>query len=264
MGYFRFRRSLKLLPGVRWNIGANSTSISFGSRGFRYTLGTKGSRTTVGIPGTGISYTHAHTSKPRSIVRPPLSTPPSAQTSSKGKPSRIFYMLGLVALSIWIFGSASERKLPQSAIAKTSQANAAAPVNPDHSQMEVRRALAVEPTANAAELAGSTQMPSTTPFVRTCRVVNIAARDSLKLRAGPGSTYPVITKIPAGTRGIMPGHKRVRKGTTTWQEVSWDSHTGWVNEIYIATESERETRKANPLQNQSTPRNTEDATITER
>jgi Protein of unknown function (DUF4236) len=57
MGYFRFRRSIKLLPGVRWNIGKKSTSLSFGVRGAQYTVGTSGSRTTVGIPGTGLSYT---------------------------------------------------------------------------------------------------------------------------------------------------------------------------------------------------------------
>ena len=57
MGFFRFRRSIKLFPGVRWNIGKKSTSLSFGGRGASYTVGTSGSRTTVGIPGTGLSYT---------------------------------------------------------------------------------------------------------------------------------------------------------------------------------------------------------------
>ncbi len=57
MGFFRFRRSIKLLPGVRWNIGKKSTSLSFGGRGVHYTVGTSGSRSTVGIPGTGLSYT---------------------------------------------------------------------------------------------------------------------------------------------------------------------------------------------------------------
>jgi uncharacterized protein YgiM (DUF1202 family) len=165
-------------------------------------------------------------------------------------------MLGFVALSIWVFGKAFEQNLPKSPIAKTSQAHAAAPVNPDHSQMDVPRALPVELSAGPVELAASAQVPSTTPFVRTCRVVNIAARDSLKLRAGPGSTYPAVTKIPAATRGITLGHKRVRKGTTMWQEVSWDGHTGWVNASYIAIESEPELRKANPVQKQSTARNT--------
>lgn len=62
MGFFRFRRSVKLFPGVRWNIGKSSSSLSFGGRGYHYTVGSRGSRTTIGIPGTGLSYTDIHRS----------------------------------------------------------------------------------------------------------------------------------------------------------------------------------------------------------
>jgi len=62
MGFFRFRRSIKLFPGVRWNIGKKSSSLSIGGRGAHYTVGTSGSRTTIGIPGTGLSYTDIHRS----------------------------------------------------------------------------------------------------------------------------------------------------------------------------------------------------------
>jgi hypothetical protein len=65
MGFFRFRRSVRLLPGVRWNFGKRSSSLSFGVRGAHYTMGTRGSRTTVGIPGTGLSYTQIHGSHSR-------------------------------------------------------------------------------------------------------------------------------------------------------------------------------------------------------
>jgi hypothetical protein len=65
MGFFRFRRSIKLFPGVRWNIGKKSSSLSIGGRGAHYTVGTSGSRTTVGIPGTGLSYTDIQSSHSR-------------------------------------------------------------------------------------------------------------------------------------------------------------------------------------------------------
>jgi Protein of unknown function (DUF4236) len=65
MGFFRFRRSIKLFPGVRWNIGKKSSSLSFGGRGAHYTVGTSGTRTTVGIPGTGLSYTETSGRSPR-------------------------------------------------------------------------------------------------------------------------------------------------------------------------------------------------------
>jgi hypothetical protein len=69
MGFFRFRRSVKIFPGVRWNFGKNSTSLSIGGRGAHYTFGTSGSRTTVGIPGTGLSYTDIHSSHRRVAQR---------------------------------------------------------------------------------------------------------------------------------------------------------------------------------------------------
>ena len=63
MGYFRFRRSFRILPGLRWNIGKRSSSVSLGGRGFHYTIGSAGARTTVGLPGTGLSYTSVNRRK---------------------------------------------------------------------------------------------------------------------------------------------------------------------------------------------------------
>jgi hypothetical protein len=55
---FRFRRSIKLLPGIRLNFGKRGVSTSIGVRGAHVTFGKAGTRTTVGLPGSGISYTH--------------------------------------------------------------------------------------------------------------------------------------------------------------------------------------------------------------
>jgi hypothetical protein len=77
MGFFRFRRSIKIAPGIRWNFGKKSTSLSIGGRGANYTVGTSGSRTTVGIPGTGLSYTEIHNSHSRVAARNPRIPTPS-------------------------------------------------------------------------------------------------------------------------------------------------------------------------------------------
>jgi Protein of unknown function (DUF4236) len=53
----RFRRSIRIMPGVRVNLGLRGTSLSIGRRGMTYNIGPKGSRVTVGLPGTGLSYT---------------------------------------------------------------------------------------------------------------------------------------------------------------------------------------------------------------
>jgi hypothetical protein len=63
MGYLRFRRSLRLLPGVRVNLSKSGVSTSIGRRGLWFTVGPLGTRETVGIPGTGISYTEQQSNR---------------------------------------------------------------------------------------------------------------------------------------------------------------------------------------------------------
>lgn len=79
MGFFRFRRSIKLFPGVRWNIGKRSSSLSFGGPGAHYTVGSTGSRATIGIPGTGLSYTDFHSAHRRVASRHPRIPEPSEE-----------------------------------------------------------------------------------------------------------------------------------------------------------------------------------------
>jgi tetratricopeptide (TPR) repeat protein len=51
----RFRRSIKIIPGLRLNINKDSVGLSMGVRGAHYTVNSKGRRTaSVGIPGTGL------------------------------------------------------------------------------------------------------------------------------------------------------------------------------------------------------------------
>lgn len=42
---FRFRKSFKVAPGVRLNIGKKSISVSFGGKGVRHTISSTGRRT---------------------------------------------------------------------------------------------------------------------------------------------------------------------------------------------------------------------------
>jgi hypothetical protein len=53
---WRFRRTVKILPGVRLNISRSGISTTLGPNGVSINLGKRGTRTTVGIPGTGISH----------------------------------------------------------------------------------------------------------------------------------------------------------------------------------------------------------------
>jgi hypothetical protein len=54
----RFRRSVKLLPGVRLNISKRGAGLSVGPRGAKLSVNSRGQvRKTVGLPGTGLSWT---------------------------------------------------------------------------------------------------------------------------------------------------------------------------------------------------------------
>jgi hypothetical protein len=60
----RFRKSFKIAPGVRMNVGKKGVGISFGGKGLRYTVHSSGRRTTsAGIPGSGLYYTTTTSSR---------------------------------------------------------------------------------------------------------------------------------------------------------------------------------------------------------
>lgn len=50
----RFRRSMKLAPGVRLNLSKSGLGVSVGRRGARFGVGPRGAYTSFGIPGTGL------------------------------------------------------------------------------------------------------------------------------------------------------------------------------------------------------------------
>lgn len=53
----RFRKSVKIAPGVRLNISKKSVGISAGVKGYRKSINSSGRGTTsIGVPGTGVSY----------------------------------------------------------------------------------------------------------------------------------------------------------------------------------------------------------------
>jgi len=56
---FRFRRSIKLLPGLRINVSKSGVSASIGPRGATLNVSERGTRATVGLPGSGLSYSES-------------------------------------------------------------------------------------------------------------------------------------------------------------------------------------------------------------
>lgn len=61
---FRYRKSLRLIPGVRLNVtGKGLSSASFGKPGSTLNMGRGGIQSTVGLPGSGMSYASKRSGK---------------------------------------------------------------------------------------------------------------------------------------------------------------------------------------------------------
>ena len=64
MGW-RYRKQIKILPGVKLNISKSGISTSVGRRGASLNFSKRGTRATVGLPGTGLSYSTTISGKRR-------------------------------------------------------------------------------------------------------------------------------------------------------------------------------------------------------
>lgn len=102
----RFKKSIKIAPGVKLNLNKNSTSVTFGARGAHYTVNSKGKKTaSIGIPGTGISYVQSTKSSTHS--QQPKKQPISSQYSApnhNGDDEKWYQKTGwIIALLILFF-----------------------------------------------------------------------------------------------------------------------------------------------------------------
>lgn len=60
----RFRKSIKIFPGLKLNVSKNSIGLTFGARGFSHTINSSGRRTTTfSVPGSGLSYSTSTTKR---------------------------------------------------------------------------------------------------------------------------------------------------------------------------------------------------------
>ena len=94
----RFRRSIRILPGLRVNLGKRGASVSVGVRGAHVTFGKTGTRTTVGLPGTGVSYTHV--TPPATTPRPDVDRLPDAH--AQGRNGGFLGIVGLLVFAAFI------------------------------------------------------------------------------------------------------------------------------------------------------------------
>ena len=71
----RFRKSIKIAPGVKVNLNKKSAGITVGGKGVHYTVNTSGTRTaSAGIPGTGLYVTDVSNGKAKKKKQPAASS----------------------------------------------------------------------------------------------------------------------------------------------------------------------------------------------
>ena len=74
----RFRRSIKIAPGIKVNFNKNSIGVSVGPKGAHVSVNSKGQKSeSIGIPGTGLSYVNRSSAKKSQAVtaQQPLEQP---------------------------------------------------------------------------------------------------------------------------------------------------------------------------------------------
>lgn len=99
---FRFRRSIKVLPGVRLNISKTGvTSVSIGGKGLTVNRSRKGTRVTASIPGSGLSYSQQYSDQvgPRSSNRP---SPPISNNQQQQSVNPTWYIFFGIVIGILI------------------------------------------------------------------------------------------------------------------------------------------------------------------
>lgn len=100
---FRFRKSVKIAPGVKMNFSKSGVSTSFGGKGVHYSINSKGKRTsTVSVPGTGISYSSTNSSRKskEKEFEEFVPIPDKEPASAPKKKGCLFYILAFFAVCL--------------------------------------------------------------------------------------------------------------------------------------------------------------------
>lgn len=203
MGW-RFRRTIKILPGIRLNISRSGVSTTLGPNGASINLGKRGTSTTVGIPGTGLSHSS-------------LMSRPSQNESNKGEAPEVTKKSGcgtwvIVALTLLGLGKCMGGVAPPTT----------APVETSNSQAALGLLTAdsaVKPTeVNSSEyIAGERvegrSLPSQTSKVvhilRDGDPVKVVSRERNWTKVVQNSlTFWVLTKHISSSARVRPSKTR--------------------------------------------------------
>lgn len=148
----RFRRSIKILPGVKLNLGKKSAGVSAGTTGARYSVNSSGRKTsTVGIPGTGLSYSKSSGCGKK-----------SDKGSKSVLPWRLILTVGIL-IFILIGGIAACTDSDDEPTTTTTAAETTTEAEPESKTSIIEAVAALSPHETTAEAAETTEKRTEKP-----------------------------------------------------------------------------------------------------
>jgi hypothetical protein len=93
----RFRRTMKIAPGIRLNLTKKGISARVGPKGAGVTIGTSGTTVSAGIPGSGL---HVSQKVKKVKAAPSQKTVSTVDATSKSAPQKIGFLGWLGAAAI--------------------------------------------------------------------------------------------------------------------------------------------------------------------
>ena len=186
----RFRRSVRVFPGVRLNFSGRGLSTTIGVRGASVNLGSRGTYVNLGLPGTGLSYRekvaggeHARTSSVERVVSGATASQTDSATPKKKSAKGILFLgLGL-ALLVCL---AAQHKEPLKSTSEKPVAGSTAPTEVD------------SPTApsssDRSKPSTDLGMPRDSVYVQ---------KDKVNIRSEPFMVAPIVGRVSRGKQFIV-------------------------------------------------------------
>lgn len=149
---FRFRKTIRLLPGVRLNISKGGFSTSVGRPGATINIGKRGVRGTVGLPGSGLSYSDMIVKRGQGQERVTTQAigHDAPDANGSGRPNLLIGALAVVAVVVALLFAAGLMSARQSTPLPSQRSITAPPVTiPISASAPLREAGSTHVTTDA-------------------------------------------------------------------------------------------------------------------
>lgn len=205
----RFRKSIKIAPGVKLNFNKSGSGVTLGSGVSHYTINSKGAHTkTVSIPGTGISYvsTSEKKSSKKTSSSSLVSTSNARRKKNKGGCLTPF-LIGFGLLAVFSFFSPdSENETSNSAQTETEFITETSSLSETATE-PITEVLVTEETEELSEVVFVSELVTEseliTEFNSDSESVSLTettmyATSSLNVRCDRGTGSEILGKLSAG------------------------------------------------------------------